>query len=187
MKSGIHVDGIMPCPGIETCLYQHCVDAGAPPSSPGYPCSFEIAYANTHEVSFRSQWSYVADARCADFEALVTESTTIALQRLRIAARANAAWALTDGKGGLAPKAHKEIELTTRYAITLGNRWLTLQEKLSYAAEEVRAQLEDRYWRQKALTSPIGSTQIPEPYRSWSVEVMARHRKAAAPTRTRTG
>jgi hypothetical protein len=133
----------MPCPGIETCRYQHCADAGAPPSSPGYPCSFEVAYAAAHEKAFRAQWSYVEDACCVDFESLVIESTVIALQRLRIATRANRAWMLTDQDGDLTAKAHDEIRLTTRYAIALGNLWFSLLGQLYQAADEIS----DRYDR----------------------------------------
>ena len=146
-KWGTHVGGFLPCPGIETCRYKHCLDAGFAPSSPGCPCSFEVVYAAAHEKAFRAQWSYVADARCVDFKSLVTESTVIALQRLRIAARANAAWALTDGTGGLAPEAHREIELTTRYAVTLGHRWFSLLGELYQAAGEIAAYHDHLYMK----------------------------------------
>lgn len=155
-KWGTHVDGPLPCRGIESCRYRYCEDEPACVPSPGSPCSFEQAYSQAHEEGFRRQWGYVATATCVDFEELVAESTTIALQRVRIATRSNRAWTLTDGNGGLADKAYKELELCERYHTTMSNRWSILLGKLQQASTEMTERWDRLYKAAYGIERPPG-------------------------------
>jgi len=59
-------------------------------------------------------------------------------------------------------------------------RHLAVDEEIAALYEEVKAELEDKYRRTKAMASAIGSKDIPEPYRSWAMERMAEYRRLQA-------
>ena len=157
---GTHVVGPRPCRGIEACRYRYCAEAGLPCSPPGTPCRIEQTYADSFAASFREQWSCVERSDSIDLEEIVTEATTLTLQRFRIASRSNAAWQLTDESGDLRTEAYHEMELTYRYAITLGNRWLALLRRLTSTVQEMsdRAnRLHRKYYGFERPHPPIGA------------------------------
>lgn len=173
-KWGTAIEGPMTCR--QNCPYRQYHETICCPDGQlhvGRPCLVDLVYGNAYAASMREQHPLLVEHRNDDFEALVCEAVKIALLRERIRCRSNRAW-------DLGRDMYPEFDLCHRYWVAMHRRYLRLLDDLEALTDDVRAELEDKRMKTFALSSCIGSKDVPEPYRSWAVEQMRLYREAQA-------
>lgn len=170
----IAVEGPMSC--TPACPYRQyyadvCCPHGRQPLGDG--CVFERMYAHAYASSMCKEFPHLVKHREKEFAQLVLEETNVALLRERIGCRMNRAW-------DLGSDMYRELDLCARYWTGMHNRFLDVRRRIAELHDEVAEEMEDRRQRTRALSSAIGSVHVPEPYRSWAMDVMREYRAAQA-------
>ncbi|HEY3317206.1 MAG TPA: hypothetical protein VGK50_02115 [Coriobacteriia bacterium] len=159
MRWGTAVDGPRHCPGCDRCRYRWCEAENAAPGQRGNLCWWETAYAQMYADCFSEQYGYLVRAdSIEDFTALARRAAVLALNRLRVTTRSNAAWELRDVDGKLSNRAFKEFDICDRYYIAAINGEKEIMRRLDEAHDELVADVERRRAHSRMLSRPVGST-----------------------------
>ena len=137
VKYGIHIDGCVPCRGIDRCVYREGCPAherGLQLPEPGAACPVEASYATVVASSLRETWRSLDGYVDSGLESLVHDAVVAILQRERVRRRQAAAWDLAEQEEWDSFLA--EYALCDRYYAAALNRWATILERVERAREK---------------------------------------------------